>query len=58
MKKISIVLATVFLFACNDNAEIQPTDLDRTKNNDTSVVPVDSANTLRTDSADTTRLNK
>jgi hypothetical protein len=58
MKKISIVLATVILFACNDNAGNQPTDLDRTKNNDTSVVPVDSPNTLRTDTIDTTHLHK
>jgi hypothetical protein len=58
MKKISIALATVFLFACNDNAENEPTDLDRTKNNDTSVVPVDSVDALRVDSADTTHLNQ
>ena len=60
MKKTFIVLATVFLTACggNENAENQPTDLDRTKNNDTSVVPVDSVNSIRTDSIDTTRLNK
>ena len=57
MKKICILLATVFLFACNDNAENHSTDLDRTKNNDTSVVPVDSANTLPIDTADTTHLN-
>ena len=52
MKKTFIVLATVFLTACggNENAENQPTDLDRTKNNDTSVVPMDSTNSLRTDS--------
>jgi len=60
MKKTFIVLATVFLMACggNENAENQPTDLDRTKNNDTSAVPVDSVNSLRTDSTDTARLNK
>lgn len=58
MKKITIALATVFLFGCNDNAENQPTDLDRTKNNDTSVVPMDSLNAIRIDSTDTTRLNK
>jgi hypothetical protein len=60
MKKISIALVTVFLISCggNENAENQPTDLDRTKNNDTSVVPIDSLNALKTDSTDTTRLNK
>jgi hypothetical protein len=60
MKKVSIILAIVFLIAChgNETAETQPTDLDRTKNNDTSAVPVDSVNTIRTDSTDTTRLSK
>jgi hypothetical protein len=60
MKRISIVLATVFLIAChgNETAETQPTDLDRTKNNDTSVVPVDSVNIIRTDSTDTTQLHR
>ncbi|MBO9681124.1 MAG: hypothetical protein J7502_00395 [Flavisolibacter sp.] len=60
MKKTLIVLATIFLTACggNENAENQPTDLDRTKNNDTSAVPADSVNTLHTDSTDTTRLKK
>jgi hypothetical protein len=60
MKKISIVLVAIFLISCggNENAENQPTDLDRTKNNDTSVVPIDSLNALKTDSTDTTGLNK
>jgi hypothetical protein len=60
MKKISIALVAIFLISCggNENAENQPTDLDRTKNNDTSVVPIDSLNALKTDSTDTTRLNK
>ena len=59
MKKITIALVTVFLFACNDNAGNQPTDVDRTKNNDTSAVPLDSANTPRIDTAaDTTRLDQ
>lgn len=60
MKKLAIALATIFFISCggNENAENQPTDLDRTKNNDTSVVPVDSLNPIKTDSTDTTRLNK
>jgi hypothetical protein len=60
MKKISIALVAIFLISCggNENAENQPTDLDRTKNNDTSIVPIDSLNALKTDSTDTTRLNK
>ena len=60
MKKIAITLVTIFLISCggNENAENQPTDLDRTKNNDTSAVPLDSLNAPKTDSTDTTRLNK
>jgi hypothetical protein len=60
MKKVSIILTTVFLIAChgNETAETQPTDLDRTKNNDTSAMPIDSVNIIRTDSSDTIRLSK
>lgn len=56
MKKILIVLALSIFFAChgNENAENKPTDLDRTKNNDTSVVPADSSATVAKDSVDTT----
>lgn len=60
MKKLSTVLFTVFLLAChgNETAENQPTDLDRTKNNDTSVVPRDSVTTLPMDSTDSAHLNQ
>lgn len=58
MKKITIALATVFLVACNNNAENQPGDLDRTKNNDTSAIPIDTTHTIQRDSVDTTRLNQ
>jgi len=58
MKKILIVLGLSCLFAChgNENAENKPTDVDQTKNNDTSAVPVDSSRTILKDSTDTTRL--
>jgi len=60
MKKIFIGLGLSFLFAChgNENAENQPTDVDKTKNNDTSAVIKDSINTQSVDSTDTSRLNK
>jgi len=55
MKKIFLVLGLGFLFAChgNETANTKPTDLDRTKNNDTSVVPSDSTK-IHKDSTDTT----
>jgi hypothetical protein len=58
MKKIFILLVTSCLFAChgNESADNKPTDLDRTKNNDTSVVKTDSLNTIKKDSTDTTHL--
>jgi hypothetical protein len=58
MKKIFLVLGLSLLFAChgNETADSKPTDLDRTKNNDTSVVPTDSSKTLIKDSTDTTHL--
>jgi hypothetical protein len=58
MKKLSIVVFTVFLLAChgNETAENQPTDLDRTNNNDTSAIPRDSINTAKLDSTDSARL--
>jgi len=57
MKKSLFVLLITILSACgNQSAENRPTDLDRTKNNDTSVVPSDSSRTIKNDSIDTTRL--
>ena len=60
MKKIFIALLVSCLFAChgNENAENQPTDVDHTKNNDTSAVKTDSSKTIQKDSTDTTRLHK
>jgi hypothetical protein len=60
MRKIFVLMSLVFLFAChgNENAETKPTDLDRTKNNDTSVVPNDSSMVARKDSTDTAHLNR
>ena len=60
MKKILIVLGLSFLFAChgNETADSKPTDLDRTKNNDTSAVKIDSSNAIKKDNTDTTHLNK
>ena len=60
MKKIFIYLGMSFLVAClgNENAENQPTDVDQTKNNDTSAVIKDSINTAQRDSTDTSRLHK
>jgi hypothetical protein len=50
-------LLIVFLSACgNQSAENRPTDLDRTKNNDTSAVPSDSSRTIKKDSIDSTHL--
>jgi hypothetical protein len=59
MKKIFIVLGLSFLFAChgNESADSQPTDLDRTKNNDTTAIKTDSLNNIKTDSTDTTHLH-
>ena len=56
MKKLFIVLGLGPLFAChgNETADNKPTDLDRTKNNDTSAVPTDSAKPYVKDSIDTT----
>lgn len=57
MKKSLFILLITILYACgNQSAENQPTDLDRTKNNDTSVVPTDTSQTLKRDSTDTTHL--
>jgi hypothetical protein len=55
MKKIFIILGLSCLFAChgNENAENKPTDLDRTKNNDTSIVLKDSSTLIKRDSTDT-----
>ena len=57
MKKILIILGLSCLVAChgNENAENKPTDLDRTKNNDTSAIPKDSLSIMKRDSTDTTR---
>lgn len=56
MKKTVIVLVLSGLFAChgNESAENKPTDLDRTKNRDTSIIKKDSI-LDRKDSMDTTR---
>jgi hypothetical protein len=58
MKKMFIVLVTSCLFAChgNESAESKPTDLDRTKNNDTTAIKTDSSHILQKDSTDTTHL--
>jgi hypothetical protein len=42
MKKIFIILILSSLIACsgNESAEIKPTDLDRTDNDDTSARPI------------------
>jgi hypothetical protein len=53
---IFILVITVFCACGNQSAENQPTDLDRTKNNDTSVVPKDSSQTMKKDSTDSTHL--
>lgn len=60
MKKISIVLALSCLLAChgNESAESEPTDLDRKKNDDTTVIKTDSANMIKKDSTDTVSKNK
>jgi hypothetical protein len=60
MKKIFIVLGLSFLFAChgNETADNKPTDLDRTKNNDTSVVPTDSSSIIVKDSTDSASQNR
>jgi hypothetical protein len=60
MKKIFFIAGLSFLLAChgNETADSKPTDLDRTKNNDTSAVKMDSLNTIKKDSLDTTHLNK
>jgi hypothetical protein len=60
MKQIFIFLVLGCLIACNGNetAESKPTDLDRTKNNDTSVVATDSPYTATPGSADTTHAKK
>ena len=48
MKKSLFVLLITISSACgNQSAENRPTDLDRTKNNDTSVVPSDSSRTIK-----------
>jgi hypothetical protein len=55
MKKIFIVSSLSFLIACgNQSAENDPSDLDRTKNNDTSAVIQDSLTPVQKDTADTT----
>ena len=60
MKRIIIALATIVLIACggNQSADNQPTDLDRTKNNDTPAVVTDSSQTFQRDSTDSSRLHK
>jgi hypothetical protein len=59
MKKIIVVLAVSSFLSCgNQSAENHPTDLDRTKNNDTSAVTMDSSMMNQTDSVDTSRVNK
>jgi len=60
MKKIFIALSTGLLIACggNQSADNQPTDLDRTKNNDTNAVVADSLQPLQKDSTDSSRLHK
>ena len=53
MKKILLALTIVFLLSCrNGAAENKPTDLDHTKNNDTSVIKKDSLNPKIKDSLD------
>jgi len=57
MKTSLLVLVLIIFCSCgNQSAENQPTDLDRTKNNDTSVVPADSSQNMKRDSTDSTRL--
>jgi hypothetical protein len=58
MKKIFIVLIAGGLFAChgNESANPKPTDLDRTKNNDTNAVKKDSSIISKKDSSNTTHL--
>jgi hypothetical protein len=59
MKKIIVVLVVGKFLSCgNQSAENQPTDLDRTKNNDTSAVSIDSSKMIQSDGTDTSRLNK
>ena len=53
---ILILVITVFCGCGNQSAENKPTDQDRTKNNDTSVVPRDSTQIPKRDSIDSTRL--
>jgi hypothetical protein len=57
MKQIFLALGLSFLFAChgNESADNKPTDLDRTKNNDTNAVKQDSLDN-KPDSSDTTHL--
>jgi hypothetical protein len=57
MKNALFVLVIIIFCGCgNQSAENQPTDLDRTKNNDTSVVPADSSQNIKRDSTDSTHL--
>jgi uncharacterized lipoprotein len=53
MKKMLLALAIGFLAACgNESAENKPTDVDKTKNNDTSATKKDSINPKTLDSLD------
>ena len=55
MKKSIFILVITVACACgNQSAENQPTDLDRTKNNDTSAVPADTSQIIKKDSTDST----
>jgi hypothetical protein len=58
MKKIMIITAIIGLIACNGNesADIKPTDLDRTDNDDTSAQPKILPDSIQTNNADSTHL--
>jgi len=57
MKKMAFLLMLGFLLSCgNESAENKPTDLDRTKNNDTDAVKRDSSTIIKTDSIGATHL--
>jgi hypothetical protein len=60
MKRIIIALSTIVLIACggNQSADNPPTDLDRTKNNDTSALVVDSLQLPRKDGSDSSSISR